>query len=188
MKKFFSILGVLVIIGVGYALFVDYQDSQSAKESVQASQAFLDGNKSTAGIITTASGLEYQVLTPGTGTQNPKGNELVTVNYHGTLPDGTVIESSIGQEMGLKMPVTLPIHSFIRGWREGLSLMVKGEKLRLFIPPHLAYGNKGVNNIPAGSALIYDVELVEIGGGAQHSTNDALDGNLHKESPPLVAN
>jgi peptidylprolyl isomerase len=127
-------------------------------ENHEKGLAFLQQNGKTEGVVTTASGLQYKVLRQGTGTVHPEANDSVKVHYHGTLIDGTVFDSSV--ERG--KPVSFPLYRVIKGWTEGLQLMVAGEKTRFFIPSELAYGFRSVGKIPAGSTLIFDVELLAI--------------------------
>lgn len=98
------------------------------------------------------------MLQPGTGTVHPKPKDTVTVHYHGTLIDGTVFDSSV--DRGEK--ISFPLNRVIKGWTEGLQYMVEGEKVRLFIPVNLAYGNNSAGIIKPGSTLIFDVELFKI--------------------------
>jgi peptidylprolyl isomerase len=127
-------------------------------ENHDKGQAFLKQNSTAEGVITTASGLQYKVLKKGSGTVHPKVTDTVKVHYHGTLIDGTVFDSSV--ERG--EPISFPLNRVIKGWTEGLQLMVVGEKTRLFIPSELGYGFRSVGPIPAGSTLIFDVELLGI--------------------------
>ncbi len=108
---------------------------------------------------TTASGLKYQVLKQGTGTVSPKATETVKVHYHGTLPNGTVFDSSV--ERG--EPISFPLNAVIRGWTEGLQLMKVGDKFKFEIPPGLAYGPSSPSpKIPPNSTLVFEVELLGI--------------------------
>jgi FKBP-type peptidyl-prolyl cis-trans isomerase FklB len=123
----------------------------------KASEAFLEKNKTQPGIITTASGLQYQVITMGTGPK-PVTTDQVKVHYSGFLIDGTPFESSVGRE-----PVVFGLTNVISGWVEALQMMPVGSKWRLFLPPNLAYGdNPPGPPIQPGSALIFEVELLEI--------------------------
>ncbi|WP_413466684.1 FKBP-type peptidyl-prolyl cis-trans isomerase [Photobacterium sp.] len=133
-------------------------NNQAAAENIKIGQEFLEENKQAEGVKTTASGLQYLVLQEGTGTEHPKASDKVTVHYHGTLIDGTVFDSSV--ERG--ETIAFGLNQVIKGWTEGLQLMVEGEKTRLFIPAELAYGNRATGGIPAGSVLIFDVELIGI--------------------------
>ncbi len=110
-------------------------------------------------MITTASGLKYQVLKHGTGTVSPKATDTVTVNYVGTLLDGTVFDSSIARGQ----PATFPLNQVIPGWTEGLQLMKVGDKFKFVIPPNLAYGeNSPSPAIPPNSTLVFEVDLLGI--------------------------
>ena len=119
---------------------------------------FLEENKKKEGVKTTASGLQYKSIKEGTGAQ-PKGNDTVTVNYRGTLINGTEFDSSYKRGQ----PATLPLNGVIKGWTEGLQLMKAGSKYQLFVPPNLAYGDRAVGpDISANSTLIFDVELIGV--------------------------
>ncbi len=110
-------------------------------------------------MITTASGLKYQVLKHGTGSVSPKATDTVKVHYHGTLLDGTVFDSSV--ERG--QPISFPLNRVIPGWTEGLQLMKVGDKFKFVIPPNLAYGeNSPSPKIPPNSTLVFEVELLGI--------------------------
>jgi FKBP-type peptidyl-prolyl cis-trans isomerase len=110
-------------------------------------------------MITTPSGLKYQVLKRGTGTVSPKATDTVKVHYHGTLLDGTVFDSSV--ERG--EPISFPLNGVIPGWTEGLQLMKVGDKFKFEIPPNLAYGpNSPSPKIPPNSTLVFEVELLGI--------------------------
>ncbi|MBF0436768.1 MAG: FKBP-type peptidyl-prolyl cis-trans isomerase [Magnetococcales bacterium] len=123
-----------------------------------AGQAFLAENGKKTGIVTTASGLQYQVVREGKGDK-PKATDQVTVHYTGTLLDGSEFDSSVKRGQ----PVTFPLDKVIPGWTEGLQLMQPGGKYKLFIPPQLAYGNMGSGNkIGPEATLIFDVELLEV--------------------------
>jgi len=122
-------------------------------------EAFLVENKSKAGITTTTSGLQFEVVEEGNG-QKPAATNTVKVHYHGTLIDGTVFDSSISRGE----PATFGVHQVIPGWTEALQLMSVGSKYRLYIPQELAYG---AHPHPGGAikpfmALIFDVELLDI--------------------------
>jgi len=119
---------------------------------------FLEENKKKEGVKTTASGLQYKSIKEGTGAQ-PKGNDTVTVNYRGTLINGTEFDSSYKRGQ----PATFPLNGVIKGWTEGLQLMKAGSKYQLFVPPNLAYGDRAVGpDISANSTLIFDVELIGV--------------------------
>ncbi|MDQ3199265.1 MAG: FKBP-type peptidyl-prolyl cis-trans isomerase [Verrucomicrobiota bacterium] len=119
---------------------------------------FLDANKGKEGVKTTASGLQYKVLKEGTGPQ-PKATDTVKVNYRGTTIDGTEFDSSYKRGE----PASFPVNRVIKGWTEGLQLMKVGSKYQFVIPADLAYGEKGAgSDIGPNSALLFDVELIEI--------------------------
>ena len=122
-----------------------------------AGEKFLADNKTKPGIITTASGLQYQVITKGNGPL-PTDTSKVKVNYHGTLIDGTVFDSSVDR----KEPVVFPVNQVIKGWTEALKLMPVGSKYKLFVPQELAYGGADRGAIKPFSMLIFDVELLSI--------------------------
>ena len=135
-----------------------------AKESAKAQVAkgegekFLAENAKKAGVVTTPSGLQYEVIKEGTGA-TPTAEDVVTVHYHGTLTDGTVFDSSV--ERG--EPATFPLNQVIAGWTEGLQLMKVGDKFKFYIPADLAYGDNSPSpKIPPGSVLVFEVELLEI--------------------------
>lgn len=114
---------------------------------------------SSSEMMTTASGLKYQVLKQGTGTVSPKATDTVKVHYHGTLLDGTVFDSSV--ERG--EPISFPLNGVIPGWTEGLQLMKVGDKFKFEIPPNLAYGaNSPSPKIAPNSTLVFEVELLAI--------------------------
>ena len=123
----------------------------------KANEAFLAENAKKAGVTTTASGLQYEVLTAGTGIK-PTAASVVKVHYHGTLIDGTVFDSSVER----KEPATFGVSEVIKGWTEALQLMPVGSKWRLYIPQELAYGPAEQGTIKPFSTLIFDVELISI--------------------------
>lgn len=124
----------------------------------EAGEKFLAENKTKPGIVTLPSGLQYQILKAGDGPK-PTINDKVKTHYHGTLIDGTVFDSSV--ERG--EPISFPVSGVIKGWTEALQLMPVGSKWKLFIPADLAYGDRQAGpKIGPGSALVFDVELLEI--------------------------
>jgi FKBP-type peptidyl-prolyl cis-trans isomerase FklB len=145
-------------------MFVEYQaivtaeaEAKSAKV-IEAGEAFLAANKEKKGVITTASGLQYEVIKEGTGAK-PTLTDKVKTHYHGTLIDGSVFDSSVDRGE----PATFPVNGVIKGWQEGIPLMSEGAKYRFYIPQGMAYGVQSPTPaIPAGSALIFDVELLKI--------------------------
>lgn len=124
----------------------------------KAGEKFLADNKTKKGVITTASGLQYQVIKEGTGVK-PTINDTVVANYRGTLIDGTVFDSSYKRGQ----PATFPLRNVIKGWQEGLPLMSVGSKYKFFIPSSLGYGARGAGaTIGPNEALIFEVELLDI--------------------------
>lgn len=132
--------------------------AEKGKKAREEGEAFLAQNGKKAGVTTTASGLQYEVITEGTGRQ-PKATDTVRCHYHGTLIDGTVFDSSV--ERG--EPCSFGLNQVIAGWTEGVQLMKEGAKYRFFIPFNLAYGERGAGaSIPPYAALIFEVELLAI--------------------------
>lgn len=137
--------------------FVELSEKKS-KEAVAEGNAFLEENGQREGVVTTASGLQYEVLSKGEGAM-PSASDQVTVHYHGTLLDGTVFDSSVDRGE----PATFPVNGVIPGWVEALQLMNVGSKYKLFIPSNLAYGERGAGgSIGPNATLIFDVELLSI--------------------------
>ncbi len=133
--------------------------AKSAKTNQADEEAFLKKNKTKAGVITTASGLQYEVLKKGTG-KSPKPTDPVTVHYKGTLLDGTEFDSSYKRGE----PATFQVNQVIPGWSEALQLMNVGGKYKLYIPSKLAYGQQGAGGkIGPNAMLIFEVELISIG-------------------------
>jgi len=131
------------------------QPSVEAEQAKQQGVAFLAENANKPGVVKTASGLQYQILQEGQGA-TPAATSQVTVNYRGSLIDGTEFDSGEA--------VSFPLDRVIPGWTEGLQLMKEGAKYRFFIPADLAYGERGAGGrIPPNAALIFDVELVKAG-------------------------
>ncbi len=134
------------------------KEAEAGKKNNAESEKFLAQNKTKDGVKTTASGLQYKVLKEGNGAL-PKVSESVTVNYRGTLIDGTEFDSSFKRGQ----PASFPVGGVIKGWTEALQLMKVGSKYQLFIPPNLAYGDHPPGPpIQPGSALIFEVELLDV--------------------------
>jgi FKBP-type peptidyl-prolyl cis-trans isomerase FklB len=130
--------------------------AEKSAANLKAGQDFLATNKQRAEVTELPSGLQYEVLTEGTGAKPQAHNEL-TCHYHGTLIDGTVFDSSVQRGR----PAAFPLNMVIKGWTEGLQLMPTGSKWRFFIPPHLAYGDRQVSaQIGPNCTLVFDVELI----------------------------
>ena len=128
------------------------------KRNLEAGQAYLTKNATRSEVVTLPSGMQYEILTSGNGPK-PKATDKVTTHYHGTLIDGQVFDSSVQRGQ----PATFPVNGVIPGWVEALQLMGTGSKWRLFIPPHLAYGDRGAGQmIGPNATLVFDVELLSI--------------------------
>lgn len=129
-----------------------------ADKNIKIGEDFLAANKSKSGVITLPSGLQYEILTAGTGVK-PKATEQVKCHYHGTTIEGKVFDSSVDRGE----PAVFPVDKVIPGWTEALQLMPVGSKWKLYIPAALAYGERGAGqDIKPNSALIFEVELLEI--------------------------
>ena len=142
-------------------LIQDYFLELSEKKSQEATaegSSFLIENAKKVGVITTSSGLQYEIITNGIGA-TPSESDKVTVHYHGTLLDGTVFDSSVDRGQ----PATFPVNGVIPGWVEALQLMNVGSKYKLYIPSDLAYGERGAGGaIGPNATLIFEVELLSI--------------------------
>lgn len=139
-----------------YMMGLSEKKAQAAKDEAVA---FLSKNAENPNVVTTASGLQYEVLEEGTGV-SPTLQDMVTVHYHGTLLDGTVFDSSV--ERG--EPTSFPLNGVIQGWQEGLQTMKEGGKTKFYIPSDLGYGDQGTQGvIGPGDMLIFEVELIKVG-------------------------
>lgn len=135
----------------------DAELKAQAEKNKKDADNFLSENKKKSGVVTLPSGLQYKVLTMGTG-RKPKAHDMVEVNYHGTFIDGKEFEDSTSHS-----PATFSVNGVIRGWKEALLLMPAGSKWVLYIPPDLAYGEIGSGNvIPPNALLIFEIELLRI--------------------------
>ncbi|MBR1626077.1 MAG: FKBP-type peptidyl-prolyl cis-trans isomerase [Bacteroidales bacterium] len=130
---------------------------KEAAEQKKLGKEFLSNNRNQPNVIQTPSGLQYTVLVEGTGA-SPKATDTVKVHYHGTLLNGTIFDSSVQRGE----PISFPLNQVIAGWTEGLQTMKVGGKTRFYIPSELAYGDQSVGSIPAGSTLVFEVELLGI--------------------------
>lgn len=130
-----------------------------AKTNKEAGEKWLAENKTKEGVQTTASGLQYKVITEGTGAK-PKATDTVTVHYEGKTIDGKVFDSSYQRGE----PVQFPLNQVIKGWTEGVQLMPAGSKYELYIPSEMAYGEAGNPSIEPNSVLIFTVELLDEAG------------------------
>lgn len=134
------------------------ENQKASAENKKIGTAFLTENKAKAGVVTTASGLQYSVEKEGTGAK-PSATDRVKVHYTGKLLDGTTFDSSV--ERG--QPAEFGVSEVIKGWTEALQLMPIGSKWKLYIPSDLAYGDRGAGaDIKPGSTLVFDVELLDI--------------------------
>ena len=144
-----------------YQKKMEEKELLAAQKAIEEGKAFLEKNKKREGVITLPSGLQYEVITEGTGPQ-PTAQDKVQTHYHGTLIDGTVFDSSVDRGQ----PATFGVNQVIKGWQEGIPLMRVGSKYKFYIPQDLAYGLKAPSpKIPGGSTLIFEVELLDINPG-----------------------
>ncbi len=141
-----------------YGAYTQEVQKKKGAANGEAGKKFLADNAKRKGVITTASGLQYEIMNPGTGAK-PALTDEVTVHYHGTLINGKVFDSSVER----KEPATFPLNGVIQGWQEGVQLMPTGAKYKFFIPSNLAYGERGAGaEIGPDSALVFEVELISI--------------------------
>lgn len=143
-------LGLLLGVVLGAALFAGVL---ALRNSSVATGAYLFKNRRSDGVIETASGLQYKVLTPGKGAK-PTDTDIALVTYEGKLTDGTVFDKS-------QQPTPMAVAGVVPGFSEALKLMAKGAKHRVWIKPSLGYGDKATGPIPANSVLVFDVELLD---------------------------
>ncbi|PQL94079.1 FKBP-type peptidyl-prolyl cis-trans isomerase [Apibacter adventoris] len=135
-------------------------------------QKFLEDNKKKKGVITTASGLQYEILTKGKSVGTPKPEDIVKVKYEGRLIDGTVFDSTQNNNNG--EAIEFPLNRVIKGWTEGVGLMTKGSKYRFFVPSDLAYGEREAGTkIEPNSVLIFDIELVDFKAAPKDDASEA---------------
>lgn len=152
MSRLGALLAALLALGIGSAHAAD------AALSAEANAAFLAANANKPGVVVRPSGLQYRILHSGFG-KRPGAFDSVSVNYTGTLINGTVFDAT---EEG--MPTTFVVNQLIPGWTEALELMREGDHWQLVIPANLAYGARGAGNgvIPPNQALVFDLELVKV--------------------------
>lgn len=151
------VIATIIAFFIGFVMF-SMANATTPAENKAAGEKFLTDNAAKPGVTTTASGLQYQVFTEGTGA-SPKASDEVTVHYKGTTIDGKEFDSSYSRNA----PATFPLNRVIAGWTEGLQLMKEGAKYRFFIPSNLAYGERGAGrDIGPNSTLIFDVELIKV--------------------------
>jgi FKBP-type peptidyl-prolyl cis-trans isomerase FklB len=166
-------------------VMMSFQKEVTEKQKVMADknsadgQKFLADNKKKEGVKTTPSGLQYKMVKEGTGPQ-PKAADTVTVDYRGTLIDGTEFDSSYKRGQA----ATFPLGGVIKGWTEGLQLMKVGSKYQFFIPADLAYGARAMGpDIAPNSTLIFEVELKEIQPAAGGASATPAEKEKEKEKP-----
>ena len=150
---FFTLLFVVL-----FFIYTRIRDQKAGMLNAERGSQFLNENAKRKNITTTESGLQYEVLVRGASGQRPQATDMVRVHYPGRLINGEVFDSSV--ERG--ETVVFPLNRVIAGWTEGLQLMHIGDKLRFYIPAALGYGYRSIGKIPAGSVLIFDVELLAI--------------------------
>lgn len=132
--------------------------AEAGKVAKAEGEKFLLENAKREGVVVTSSGLQYEVITEGSG-RSPKATDVVRCHYHGTLVDGTVFDSSYQRNQ----PADFGLNQVIPGWTEGVQLMKEGSKYRFYLPYNLAYGEMGAGGmIPPYAALIFDVELLQV--------------------------
>lgn len=132
--------------------------AEAGKVAKAEGEKFLLENAKREGVVVTSSGLQYEVITEGSG-RSPKASDVVRCHYHGTLVDGTVFDSSYQRNQ----PADFGLNQVIPGWTEGVQLMKEGSKYRFYLPYNLAYGEMGAGGmIPPYAALIFDVELLQV--------------------------
>ncbi len=153
-----QILSFVTVILIGITMF-SMANATTPEENKAAGVTFLAENAKKSTVVTTASGLQYEILTKGTGTKSPSATDNVTVHYQGTTIDGNEFDSSYKRGT----PATFPLNAVIAGWTEGVQLMTEGAKFRFYIPSQLAYGEQGAGrDIGPNATLIFDVELIKI--------------------------
>lgn len=159
MKKFLLLIA-MVVGGLTLTSCSNDDDNESTvsyEENLKKGQEYLAENAKREGVVTTKSGLQYEVLKEGDG-KSPSATDVVKCHYEGRLIDGTVFDSSYKRGE----PSEFALNKVIKGWTEGLQLMKEGSKYRFYIPYNLAYSSQGVSVILPYSALIFDVELIEV--------------------------
>lgn len=137
--------------------YINQQQLLKSKPNIDAGEKFLAENKKKPGVMTTASGLQYEVITQGTGPK-PSASDTVVCNYKGTFLNGEEFDNSYKRGE----PAEFPVSHVIKGWTEVLQLMPVGSKYKVYVPYQLGYGGGDYNGIPGGSLLIFEIELLEI--------------------------
>jgi FKBP-type peptidyl-prolyl cis-trans isomerase FklB len=156
---------------------------QAGETNKKEGEAFLATNKAKDGVVALPSGLQYKILTEGTGPK-PSATDSVVCNYRGTLLDGKEFDSSYKHGQ----PATFPVNGVIKGWTEALQLMPAGSKWQLFVPAQLAYGDRGAGpDIGPNATLVFEVELLSIQPHAQPPTPSAAQPPQPATPPPALA-
>jgi FKBP-type peptidyl-prolyl cis-trans isomerase len=137
--------------------YISKIQAQKSVPTIKAGEKFLAENKKKPGVITTASGLQYEVINEGTGIK-PTVADTFVCHYRGTFIDGIEFDASYNRGE----PLTMPVSRVVQGWIEGLQLMAVGSKYKFYIPYQLGYGPSDYNSIPGGSVLIFDMELLDV--------------------------
>lgn len=138
--------------------YFEKAEKEKLTKNLEEGNKFLAENGKREGVVTLPSGLQYEIITEGTG-KKPSATDTVSCHYHGTLIDGTVFDSSVMRNQ----PAEFPVNGVIKGWVEALQLMSEGAKWKLFIPANLAYGERGAGqSIEPNSTLIFEVELLKV--------------------------
>ena len=152
-------------MGVAGYYIIHKKEIESPKKTQHAASSSFTNQKETLSnqtseeFVTTSSGLQYRILSKGSGDDSPGPESVVSVHYRGKLTNGLEFDSSYERNQ----PASFPVNGVIRGWTEALQLMKEGDKWELIIPPDLGYGSKGAGDlIPPDSILIFEVELIEI--------------------------
>ncbi|MBA2744798.1 MAG: FKBP-type peptidyl-prolyl cis-trans isomerase [Flavisolibacter sp.] len=131
--------------------------SDKLNKEKEAGMTFMEENKKREGVKEIESGIQYEVLKEGSGTK-PHASSVVKAHYRGCLTNGTEFDSSYKRNQ----PFTAPLTALIKGWQEVVPMMNEGSSWRLWIPSHLAYGDRGTGGIPGGATLQFDIELLEV--------------------------
>lgn len=145
---------VLIVLWIGVALAVIVAAALAWQAPRDTAADFLAKNARVAGVMQTPSGLQYKLLSPGSGTKTPTDDDVALINYQGRLTDGTLFDQS-------QQPTPLAVTGVVPGFSEALKLMTKGSKYRFWLKPSLGYGDEASGPIPAHSTLVFDVELLD---------------------------